>query len=186
MPVMIAGLLLLVYGCHMENEVWLKSPSFPNYDVSNMGNVRRNKDGNGMAEAGRLLKQVTDRYGYKVVNPSRDGRGRSTAVHKLVCEAFHGPQPGGHQVAHGDGNRANNAAGNLRWATPLDNQRDRVQHGTSTWGGFRGRGHKLTVEQAAEIKALEGVRPSQHVADEYGVSRRLVRRIWDNQTWEYV
>lgn len=170
----------------MDIEVWRQSPSFPNYDVSDAGNVRRNKDGNGSAKAGRGLKQVTDRYGYKVVNPSRDGRGRSTTVHKLVCEAFHGPQPEGHQVAHGDGNRSNNAAANLRWATPAENQRDRVEHGTSNWGGFRGRGHKLTVAQATEIKALEGIAPSQRVAGDYGVSRRLVRRIWANQVWGYV
>ncbi|WP_449411892.1 HNH endonuclease signature motif containing protein [Methylobacterium komagatae] len=59
---------------------------------------------------------------YPTVSLARDGFGHRRLVHRLVCEAFHGPAPTPeHQVAHADGTRWNARADNLRWATRTEN-----------------------------------------------------------------
>ena len=42
-------------------------------------------------------------------------------VHRLVCEAFHGPCPPGMEVLHLDENGLNNRPENLRWGTRKEN-----------------------------------------------------------------
>lgn len=46
-------------------------------------------------------------------------------VHKLVCLAFHGPNPGGCTPDHLNHNRADNRACNLRWLNSRDQQLNR-------------------------------------------------------------
>jgi hypothetical protein len=55
---------------------------------------------------------------------------RHETVHHLVARAFIGERPDGLQVCHGDGNKTNNAAANLRYDSISANVRDSVEHGT--------------------------------------------------------
>src|SRR6516164_11851118 len=71
----------------------------------------------------------------------------------LVCEAWHGrPPTEKHQVAHWDGNKANNHFGNLRWATPQENSHDCVRQGIDPVGVRKGRA-KLSEADVREIRA---------------------------------
>lgn len=61
---------------------------------------------------------------YRTVDLYGEGERRSAAVHRLVCEAFHGPAPGpGYDAAHLDHDPANCAAVNLAWTTHAENVR---------------------------------------------------------------
>ena len=46
--------------------------------------------------------------------------------HKLVCTAFHGQRPDGHECDHLNGNHLDWTAYNLQWVTPEENRRRRV------------------------------------------------------------
>jgi len=49
-------------------------------------------------------------------------KGKSYKVHRLVCEAFHGPSPKDKPVCmHLDENSANNRPSNLAWGTQKEN-----------------------------------------------------------------
>lgn len=51
-------------------------------------------------------------------------KGKTYKVHRLVCEAFHGPAPDGERwpvVMHVDENAVNNRASNLAWGTQSEN-----------------------------------------------------------------
>lgn len=49
-------------------------------------------------------------------------RGKNYKVHRLVCEAFHGPAPEGKNVViHLDENALNNRPENLKWGTQKEN-----------------------------------------------------------------
>ena len=81
------------------------------------------------------------------------GEKRTFRVHRLVCEAWHGrPPTEKHQVAHWDGNKANNHFGNLRWATPQENSHDCVRQGIDPVGVRNGR-PKLSEADVREIRA---------------------------------
>jgi hypothetical protein len=49
-------------------------------------------------------------------------RGKNYKVHRLVCEAFHGPAPEGKNIVlHLDEDATNNKPCNLRWGTQKEN-----------------------------------------------------------------
>ena len=49
-------------------------------------------------------------------------RGKNYKIHRLVCEAFHGPAPEGKNVVlHLDEDATNNRPCNLRWGTQKEN-----------------------------------------------------------------
>lgn len=48
-------------------------------------------------------------------------RKKTYKVHRLVCEAFHGPPPDGADTLHLDENPANNRPENLKWGTRKEN-----------------------------------------------------------------
>jgi hypothetical protein len=120
-------------------EVWRPIARHEGYEVSDRGRVRsvdrvvtRMHRGRAVPARykGRVLKLSTA-SGYPHVRLG--GRGRAY-VHHLVLEAFVGPRPAGDQAAHGDGDRLNNVLGNLRWATPKENNGDKRSHGTAMLG----------------------------------------------------
>lgn len=109
------------------------------------------------------------------------------AVHSLVCTAFHGPRPSPkHQVAHKDGDKTNNAAVNLRWATAKENIADKILHGTMAHSEANGRA-KLTIEQVREIRRRMAEGETQKgLAQAYGVAASNISHIATGKNWSYV
>lgn len=111
-----------------HTEEWRVIKDWPAYEVSDLGRVRRIRRGKGTQAT--LLKQMIGKRGYPVVGLTMMPRRKKVVVHRLVCLAFHGEPPEGKNcVAHGDGNRTNNRADNLRWASHSDNAQDTKAHG---------------------------------------------------------
>jgi hypothetical protein len=109
-------------------EEWRSSPIRPDaYEVSSLGRVRSNFPW----RPGRILSQKVKRgHGnYRQISLRIHGKDCDVMVHRLVAEAFHG-SPEGRIARHLDGDSSNNAASNLAWGSPSENQLDSVQHGT--------------------------------------------------------
>lgn len=107
--------------------------------------------------------------------------GKSTSVHVVACQHFHGPRPAGMQAAHSCGNKRCVNGAHLRWATPAENEHDKAMHGTVCNGERNGRA-KLTAAQVETIRS----RTSEHatvLALEFGVSRRSIDAIRRNHAW---
>lgn len=106
----------------MRAQTWKAIPGFPLYEAGSLGDVRR-------IGAVAPLRGCPDGRGYaKITIYDECSRLRSVWVHRLVCAAFHGPQPPGLEVLHGDGEKGNCAENNLRWGTRVDNAADRRAH----------------------------------------------------------
>jgi hypothetical protein len=118
------------------------------YQVSNLGRVRGVPRSHVRLSKGG--KPTVYRYGYRLLRPGKkdtgyllvvlsdvtNGRQKVAGVHRLVCEAFHGPKPSWeYEVAHSDHVRHNNAASNLRWATHQDNIQDSTRDGRRSKSG---------------------------------------------------
>jgi hypothetical protein len=110
-------------------------------------------------------------------------------AHALVAGAFYGPPPTpSHEVAHEDGDRGNNQAGNLRWATPAENAADRDRHGRT----FEPKGilhpmAKLTDDGVLSIRAgrVGGASVTQ-LASAHNLSRAAVYDVLSGRTWAHL
>lgn len=122
-------------------EVWQPIPGFGPYEASSLGRVRRvaGVDSRGRHWRGGVLKPRPNVHGYLSVCLSVSGVAKRRTVHSLVCSAFHGERPKGLEVGHLDGDKANNAASNLRWMTRLDNEFQKREHGTVPYGMRNGK-----------------------------------------------
>lgn len=133
------------------------------------------EDGAVIGPKGHVRKLAVSNAGY--LHCSLNGGKGDLSVHRAVAIAFLGAPPTeGHQVAHKDGNRQNNAASNLRWATPRENCADRLIHGAKTV--------KLNSDQVRVIRArlARGVKQCA-IADEYGVSPNHICQIANEKRW---
>lgn len=89
-------------------EQWRTIAGHERYEVSDLGRVRN-------VETGRVLALIPHNKGYLKVWL---GRARLAYVHRLVCEAFHGPPPDDGLPYHADHRNfrpTDNRASNLRW-----------------------------------------------------------------------
>ena len=124
---------------------------------------------------------IVSRYG-RVLVPKDNGcgylrvtlGGRAWMIHRLVWQHFRGPIPPGYQINHIDGNKSNNAIGNLELVTPSENARH-------AWGMKRraaGKRKRLTRCQAERIRELGSTGfPRRMVKDMFGVRLACIRHI---------
>lgn len=155
-------------------------PRYPRYLVG--------EDGSIVGPSGKTLSPAYDLKGYPQIGVVIGTRQtRTVRVHVIVCETWHGPRPAGHEVAHGDGDRRNCSASNLRWATPQDNHADKRIHGTLVHG-VQVAISKLTEADVREIRsAYASGRVSQRALGErYGVTQRVIGRIVRGTAWRHV
>lgn len=113
------------------SEQWRAVPSVPEIKVSSLGRVLMPERKAEMPNGGVRTYKTRPRLGTKTT-ASKGARHVYYAVqsrhfgnlkvHRLVCEAFHGPPPfEGAVVIHLDENALNNEAKNLKWGTQREN-----------------------------------------------------------------
>lgn len=156
---------------------WKKIPSFPDYEVSNVGLVRKGK---------KVLNVHFSHDGYSKVTLKKNGKFYSKAIHPLVAEAFIGPRPKGYDCCHNNGLRNDNKVENLRWDTRRNNCLDAVKHGT-THKGERHPMRKLNAKQVLEIRERykngEGRRT---IAKDFEIKPEHVNDIVAKRYWSHI
>lgn len=111
---------------YSTKEDWRLVPEHPDYWVSSHGRVFSCR---GPGEP-KELRGGHNQRGYRLVQMRRPGGGiTARTVHRLVALAFLGPPPDGMQIRHLDGDKENNAVGNLAYGTASENMLDQVAHG---------------------------------------------------------
>jgi hypothetical protein len=95
-------------------EIYKIIKDYPNYSISNFGNVINNK-------RNKLLKIRIDKYYNRVLLYNENGS-KNYLVHRLVGEYFITNQSQKPQINHIDGNKLNNNFSNLEWNTHSENQ----------------------------------------------------------------
>lgn len=150
-------------------------PAYPNYEVSELGNIRRK-------DSDRNLSPVDNGKGYKSVPLYRDKKKRICLIHRIVLSTFK-PIEEKKDVNHIDGDKSNNALSNLEWVTKSENTR----HAHLT-GLFASRS-KLTIDDVKEIKKLvkEAERLSYvAIGNQFGVKGSIISKIANGHLYGYV
>lgn len=115
----------------MENEVWKDVPSRPGIKASSWGRICLPPRQAKMPNGGVRVYTPKPTYGTKTkarkeaVHICMGYQSKfygNMKIHRLVCEAFHGPAPEGKPVViHIDEDATNNRPENLRWGTQKEN-----------------------------------------------------------------
>lgn len=113
---------------------------------------------------------------------------RTMMVNPIICRTIHGPKPSPiHEVAHSCGLGHAGCCSHLhfRWATPTENQADRILHGTTNRGEANGQA-KLTADQVRKIRGLEGTMLQREIGALFGVTAGTISMILARNTWLWV
>jgi hypothetical protein len=168
----------------MEKEEWKPVPDWPEYEVSNMGQVRRAMSGSN-AKIGKILKPQPLGAGYQCVNLSGHGTRKKMLVHRLVAIAFLG-ESGTLEVCHWDGDPWNCRLDNLRYDTPQNNAKDKKRHGTLARGERNG-SNKWKTETVLKIKqSLRSGKSWNTVSREFSIPVGTIGKIAKGRTWAWL
>lgn len=98
------------------------------YQVSNMGNVKSLRF-NRSTRIQKVLTPINHHTGYQFVHLCKDKKAHIRMIHVLVAKAFVANPEGKRIVNHLDGNKKNNVASNLEWATYKENTAHAIKIG---------------------------------------------------------
>lgn len=173
----------------LEAEVWRPIPGYWGlYSVSNLGRVRREQIGYRCRyPRGGFIKLWSSDKGYLCLALTRFGNQKRFQVHTLIARTFLGPRPHGCQIHHCDGDKANNAAWNLRYVPPSVN----VQHAWDTGltkrrNGMEHPAAKLTDADVLDIRRSPGRVGRAALARRYGVSKSNIRSVQLRLSWKHL
>ena len=110
-------------------EEWKEIPGYEKlYEASTYGNIRtcegkvtRTERHGERLWKQRVLKQKTDKGGYKRVSLWKDGTEKTHLVHRLVSSTFLQEAEGKRLINHKDANPSNNTVNNLEWCNHYEN-----------------------------------------------------------------
>ena len=104
----------MYYKDEVENmeEIWKKIANYNDYEISNLGNIRK-KNYDSRSPKYRYLHKSEDKDGYYTTSI----KGKTLRVHRLVALAFIPNNEGLPQVNHKDEDKKNNCVDNLEWCT---------------------------------------------------------------------
>jgi len=165
-------------------ETWVQVIDFPEYEVSDLGRVRRVASARG-AVSGCVLRPYQSN-GYLKVTLTANGRRRKAAVHRLVLESFSGKPVPGLECCHGNGVRSDNRLENLRWASRSENMQDAKKHGTAAIGERNGHA-VLRAEDVVEIRKLRACGEKVKVLSEkFNVRHQTISDICTRRNWKHI
>ena len=121
-------------------EKWLSIEEFPNYEISDFGNVRNRR-------TGRILQPRKNPKGYNIVSLYDNGLQHTKKIHRLVAKAFCEGFDEDREVNHIDGNKNNNSKTNLEWCTGSEN----INHAYETGLKRPPRMKKVKILETGEI-----------------------------------
>lgn len=163
----------------INDEIWKHVVDFEGfYEVSNYGNVRsvdsiRMYGDKKKKFKGKLLKQYSNKNGYKVVTLCVNKRYKKPLVHRLVAEAFLKNGENKKSVNHIDGVPSNNKVNNLEWCTALENNLHALETGLK----------KASIREN-KVKIIEDYRKGmtiKGISKKYGCCKNALSKLFQDE-----
>ncbi|ADX87896.1 HNH homing endonuclease [Vibrio phage JSF13] len=174
----------------MENEIFnfygvesKRIPYLPNYSASKCGRIFRIDTGKEMSRSPNRGNSP-----YLMFRSCHDNKPRNSFVHVAVAWAWipNDDPEVKTQVNHKDGNKLNNHVNNLEHVSHSQNQR----HAINT--GLKGKGEDLYNASMSEdivhklCQELQEGLPTKYLAEKYGVSKDIVRKLKAGDTYFHI
>lgn len=170
--------------------MWKKIPGYKNYQINEMGIVRKIT----------IQKPTMGPTGYLRIRLNKGGDNRRRInLHRLVCMAFYGKPKGKLVAMHIDNNKLNNNLTNLKWGTHSENTQQAYDEGRAISPGTGKFGKDSPVHRS--IKAIDikgrvsiyhGIRHCSRVLgiDHKGIStilrKKRNRKTYKGYKFEYI
>lgn len=131
----------------VQKEIFKTIPNYPNYEVSNLGNVKSlifNKE--------KILKPTNNLRGYLFINLTNNIGIKARKIHQLVAEAFLNHTPCGMKLVinHINHNKIDNRLSNLEVVTHRENSNKKHLKSSSKYTGVHF--YKPTNKWMAQIR----------------------------------
>lgn len=152
-------------------EIWESIKGFDNYEISNLGQVRRldsyvrsNSKVGMRFQKGRTNQIATNTIGYKNARLWNDGVEHTIGVHVLVARSFIPNPDNKPDVNHINGVRDDNRVENLEWCTASENARHAIDILKKDFAPYKkavlcitnGLTYKSAYEAARELRLNRG------------------------------
>lgn len=155
-------------------------PGYESYAACDDGRIFSHK-------SGKFLKPTPNHKGYLRVQLSVDGKATTHCVHALVLLTFVGGRPDGCVARHRSGDKSDNSLSNLAWGTAVENEADKLAHGTFVCGE-RHPQSILSDSDVAQIRAAKTLGGehwnSRLLADRFGVKQDTIQKIAAGRIWK--
>ena len=179
-------------------EKWKTIKDFPDYMVSDQGNIKSFKKWRGTKE--RILEPGKDSHGYLYVNLHKNGKQNHRSIHRLVLEAFEPKKDmDKSECNHKDGNKERNIyPDNLEWCTHLENMEHAKKSGLMLKGknhpfygknlGETNKNSKLTEKNVIKIRIdlKEGKLTQKEIGEKFGVKQAVISSIKLRKIWKHI
>lgn len=156
-------------------ERWVRAFSFPDYEVSTLGGLRRVRDG-------RVLNPYLHKSGYRQTRLVRSGKSITVRMNRIVYQSFKGPVDRKIDVHHKNDDKSDDRLRNLK---PLT----RRQHAAVSPHrvGVEHHKAKLNPVQISEIRTLHanGI-GYRKLSKKFLVRRNQIMRIVKRINWKSV
>lgn len=164
-------------------EQWKPIPGYENYELSNKGNIRKEK-ANGEYRSIRATC-CHGKNPYFMFTLCRNAVLRKVYLHRVLADLFlpnDNPQENP-DVCFKDGNVHNVQLSNLYWS----NQKARMGRRKAE-GGYEGytSNHKLSVEDVIEIRRLKATTTYNKLAEMYNVHPWTIFACIKGYTWKHI
>jgi hypothetical protein len=151
------------------------------YKISNFGRVKSNQ-----TKKTRILKNSENSRKYLIIHLSKNNKGSTIRVHRLVAIHFISNPCNKPQVNHLDGNKQNNYYKNLEWVTKSENEIHAHKIGLKNFKGERSLHHKLAREDVFFIRENKNCYNQYELAKMFNVAQAHINSIINRKSWRCI